>query len=214
MRQTVPIIVRGTDSQVPSRETTNWIAYKHKILQTCCSKGSGYKLCSTHLQNFEEALFRFSQLYIKTLLGFCCSVAQSCLTPCDPINFSTPGFPVHHHLLKLAQTHSIGLLMPANHLVLCHLLCSFLQYFPASGFFSNKLTLPIRWPNYWSFSISSSTEHSGLISLRIDCLDLLAVQGTFQSLLHSPGPQFKQINSSAFNLQSSSSICIWLLGKP
>ena len=86
--------------------------------------------------------------------------------------------------------------------------------FPSIRVFSNKLTLPIRWPNYWSFSISSSTELSGLISLRIDCLDLLAVQGTFQSLLHSPGPQFKQINSSAFNLQSSSSICIWLLGKP
>ena len=91
------------------------------------------KLCSTHLQKLKKALLRFSQLYIKTLLGFCCSVSQSCLTPCDPMNLCMPGFPVHHHVPKLAQTRSIGLLMTSNHLVLCHTFCSCLQYFPLSG---------------------------------------------------------------------------------
>ena len=155
------------------------------------------KLCSTHFQKFKKALLRFIQLYIKTLPGFCCSVSQSCLTPCDPMNLRMPGFPVHHHFPKLAQTRSIGLLMTSNHLVLCHTFCSCLQYFPLSGcvfsfffvclflflFFPNELTLSIRRPKYWTFSISSSTEYSGLISLRIDWLDLLAVQGTLKSLL-------------------------------
>ena len=162
------------------------------------------KLCSTYLQKFKKALLRFSQQYIKTLPGFCCSVAQSCLTPCDPMNFSMPGFPVHHHLLKFPQTHSIGLLMPPNHLILSCLL--FLpSIFPRiKGFvlfcFPNELTLPIRRPKYWRFSISFSTEYSGLISLRIDRLDLLAVQGTLKSLLHFPAPQFEKISSSALSL--------------
>ena len=91
------------------------------------------KLCSTHFQKFKKALLRFIQLYIKTLPGFCCSVSQSCLTPCDPMNLRMPGFPVHHHFPKLAQTRSIGLLMTSNHLVLCHTFCSCLQYFPLSG---------------------------------------------------------------------------------
>ena len=93
------------------------------------------KLCSTHFQKFKKALLRFIQLYIKTLPGFCCSVSQSCLTPCDPMNLRMPGFPVHHHFPKLAQTRSIGLLMTSNHLVLCHTFCSCLQYFPLSGCF-------------------------------------------------------------------------------
>ena len=73
---------------------------------------------------------------IEVQPGFCCSVAQSCLTPCDPMNFSMPGFPVHHHLLKLAQTHSTGLPMPSNNLILCHAFCSCLQYSPVSRGFS------------------------------------------------------------------------------
>ena len=155
------------------------------------------KLCSTHPQKFKKALLRFIQLYIKTLPGFCCPVSQSCLTPCDPMNLRMPGFPVHHHFPKLAQTRSIGLLMTSNHLVLCHTFCSCLQSFPLSGcvfsffffclflflFCPNELTLSIRRPKYWTFSISSSTEYSGLVSLRIDWLDLLAVQGTLKSLL-------------------------------
>ena len=94
-------------------------------------------------------------------------------------------------LLKLT---SIELVMPSNHLIFC---CSLLlpSIFPCIRVFSNELALHIRWPEYWSFSfsISPSTEYSGLISFRMDWLDLLAVQGTSQE--SSPTPQFKSINS-------------------
>ena len=89
-----------------------------------------------------------------------------------------------------------------------------LQSFPASiRVFSNKSALRIRWPKYWSFSISPSNEYSGLISFRIDCFDLLAVQGTFGS---PPAPQFKSINSLvlSFFLWSNSHIHRWQLDKP
>ena len=76
---------------------------------------------------------------------------------------------------------SIELVMLSNHLILCHPL-SCLRSFPASGAFSMSL-LPMRWPKYWSFSISPSNDYSGLVSFRIDRLDLLAVQGTRKSLL-------------------------------
>ena len=79
---------------------------------------------------------------------------------------------------------SIESVMPSNNLVLCHPLLLLLSIFPSSRVFSNKSPLHIRWPNYWSFSfnISPSNEHSGLISFRMDWLDLLAVQGTLKSL--------------------------------
>ena len=109
------------------------------------------KLCSTLLQKFKIALLRFRHLYRKTLPGFWCSVAQSCLTSCDPMNFSMPGCPVHHHVLKLAQTHSIELLIPSNHPILCHAFCSCLQYFPGSGFLFVSL-LFVCFPVSWLFS--------------------------------------------------------------
>ena len=85
-------------------------------------------------------------------------------------------------LLKLM---SIELVMPANHLILCHPLLLLPSIFPSKRVFSNESVLHIRWPNYWSFSFSISpfNEHSGLVSLRIDWFDLLAVQGTLKSLL-------------------------------
>ena len=73
--------------------------------------------------------------------------------------------------------------MPCNHLILCHPFPSCLQFSPASGSFPNESALCIRWPKYWSFSISPSNEYPGLISFRIDWFDLLAVQGTLKSLL-------------------------------
>ena len=94
------------------------------------------------------------------------------------------AFPVHHQLTKLTQTHAHRVVMPSNHLILCHapLLPS---TFPSIGVFSNESVLHIRWPKYWSFSfsISPSNEYSELISFRIDWLDLLAVQRTLKSLL-------------------------------
>ena len=107
---------------------------------------------------------------------------------------STPGFPVHHQLLQLAQTHvHRESVMPSNHLILCHLLL-LPSIFHSISVFSSESVLCIRWPKYWgfSFSISPSIEYSKLISFRMDWLDLLAVQGTLKS---SPTPQFKSINS-------------------
>ena len=113
------------------------------------------------------------------------SVAQLCLTLCNPMDCSTPGFPVHHHLLELLKLMSIELMMPSNHLILCCPLLLLPSIIPSIRVFSSESVLHIRWPKYWSlsFSISPSNEYSGLISFRMDWLDLLAVQGTLKSLL-------------------------------
>ena len=113
------------------------------------------------------------------------SVAQSCPTLCDPMNRSTPGLPVHHQLPEFTQTLSIESVMSSSHLILCRPLVLLPPIPPSIRVFSNESTLPIRWPKYWSFSfsISPSNEHLGLISFRMDWLDLLAVQGTLKNLL-------------------------------
>ena len=117
------------------------------------------------------------------------------LTLCNPMDCSMPGFPVLHHLPE-----SIESVMPSNHLILCHplLLPSIL---PSIRVFSES-ALHIRWPKYWSFSLSinPSNEYSGLISFRIDWFDLLAVQGTPKSLL-------QHHSSKASNLQCSAEVC-------
>ena len=77
---------------------------------------------------------------------------------------------------------SIKLVMPSNHLILCHPLLLLPSVFPSIRIFSNELALHIRWPKYWSFSIRPSNEYSGLISFRINCFDLLVVQGILKSL--------------------------------
>ena len=113
---------------------------------------------------------------------------------CDPMDCSTPGLPVHHQLPEFTQTHVQELVMPSNHLILCRPLLLLPSIFPSIRVFSNESVLCIRWPQDWSFSfsISPSNEHSGLIFFRMDWLDRLAVQGTLKS---SPTPQFKSINS-------------------
>ena len=132
-----------------------------------------------------------------------CSVAQSSPALCKPINCSTPGFPVPHHLPELPKFMFVELVMPSNHLIFCRPLLP--SVFPSIRVFSSELALYIRRPNYWSFSfsISLSNEYSGLISFRIDWLDLLAVQGTLKS---SPTPQFKSINSSVLSLLYGSTL--------
>ena len=99
---------------------------------------------------------------------------------------------------SLLNLMSIESVMPSNHLILYCPLLLLPSIFPNIRVFSNESALRIKWPKYWSFSfsISPSNEHPELISLRIDWLDLLAVQGTLKS---SPTPQFKSINSSAFS---------------
>ena len=126
------------------------------------------------------------------------SVAQACLTLCDPMDFSTPGLPVHHQLPEFTQTHmSIESVIPSNHLIFCHPLPILPSIFSIIRVFSNESILCIRWPKDWSFSISPSNEYSGLISSRIDWFDLLAVQGTLKSLLQHHSS--KSINSSALS---------------
>ena len=117
-------------------------------------------------------------------LGFCYSVAKLCLTFCDPMDCSTPDFPVLHYLWNLLRF--MYTVMLSNHLILC---CSPLllpSFFPPSiRVFSNALALHIRQPEHWSFifSISHSNKYSELISFRIDWFYLLAVQGILKSLL-------------------------------
>ena len=105
------------------------------------------------------------------------SLDQSCLTLCDPMNRSTPGLPVHHQLLEFTQTHvhQVGDAIQPSHPLLS-------PSPPSIRVFSIESVLCIRWPKYWrfSFNISPSNEHSGLISLRMDWLDLLIVQRTLK----------------------------------
>ena len=112
-------------------------------------------------------------------------VAQSCATLCDPMNRSTPGVPVHHHLRSSLRLTSIESVMPSSHLVLGRPLLLLSPIPPSIRVFSSESTLPMRWPKYWSFSFSiiPSKEHPGLISFRMDWLNLFAVQGTLKSLL-------------------------------
>ena len=128
------------------------------------------------------------------------SVAQSCLTLCDPMHCSRPGFPFHHQLPEHAQLMSIELVMPSNHLILCRPLLLPPSIFPSIRVFSNESALHIRWPEYWSFSfnISPSNEYPGLISFRMDWLDLLAVQGTLKSLLQHHSSKASILLRSAF----------------
>ena len=113
------------------------------------------------------------------------SVAQLCLTLCDSMDCSTPGLPVHHQSWSLLKLMFINSVIPSNHLILCRPLL-LPSIFPSIRVFSNESALRIRWPKYWRFHfrIRPSNEYSGLISFRMDWLDLLAVQGTLKSLQH------------------------------
>ena len=128
------------------------------------------------------------------------SVAQLCPTLCDSINHTSPGLPVHHQLLELLKLMSIKSVMPSSRLILCCPLLLLLPIPPSIRVFPNESTLCIRWPKYWSFSfsISPSNEHPGLISFRMDCLDLLAVQGTLKNLLQHHSSKASIFRRSAF----------------
>ena len=127
------------------------------------------------------------------------SVAQLCPTLCDPTNCSMPGLPVRHQLPEFTQTH-VHRVSDASHLILCRPLL-LLPPIPRSiRVFSNESTLRMRWPKYWSFtfSIIPSKEYPGLISFRMDWLDLLAVQGTLKSLLQHHSSKASILQHSAF----------------
>ena len=128
------------------------------------------------------------------------SVTQSCLTLCKPMDCSMPGLSVHHQLQSLPKLMSIESVMPSNHFILCCPLLLPPSIFSSIRVFSNDSALRIRWPKYWSFSfsISPSNEHLGLISFRMDWLDLLAVQGTLKSLLQCHNSKASILRHSAF----------------
>ena len=128
------------------------------------------------------------------------SVSQLCSTLCNPMDCSMPGLPVHHQLPEPPQTHVHHIDDASNHLILCRPLFLPPSIFASIRVFSNELVLSIRWPRYWSFSfsISPSNEHPGLISFRMDWLDLLAVQGTLKSLLQHHSSKASILWHSAF----------------
>ena len=121
---------------------------------------------------------------------------------------TTPGFPVHHQLLELAQTHVIESVMPSNHLILCRCLLLLPSIFLSIRIFSNESALRIR---YWSFSfnISPSSEYSGLISFRIDWFDHLAVQGTLESILQRSAFFTTQLSHPYMTTGKTAALTIW-----
>ena len=156
-------------------------------------------------------IFKF-QNYSLRAICFCCSVAKSNLTLCDPMDCSMPGFLVLYYLPEFAQIHVHWV---SNHLILFCLLLLLPSIFPSIRVFSSELGLLIRWPKYWSFCfcISFSNEYSGLISFRVDWFELFAVQGLSRVFSSTTiwKHQFLNVQPS---LWSFSHIHTWLLEKP
>ena len=128
------------------------------------------------------------------------SVAQLCLTLCDPMNRSTPASLSITNPQSSPKLMSIKSVMPSSHLILCRPLLLLPPIPPSIRVFSNESALHIRWPKCWSFSlsISPSNEHLGLVSFRMDWLDLLAIQGTLKSLLQHHSSKASILRPSAF----------------
>ena len=128
------------------------------------------------------------------------SVTQSCLTVCDSWTAACQASLSINNSHSLPKLMSIKSVMPSNHLILCHPLLLPPSILPSIRVFTNESVLRIRWPKYWSFSfsISPSNEHSALIFFRMDCLDLLAVQGTLKSLLQNHSSKASILRCSAF----------------
>ena len=123
---------------------------------------------------------------------------------------SLPGFLAHHQHLELLKLMSIESVMPSNHLILCRPFLLLPSIFPSIRVFSNESALRIRWPKYWSFSfsISPSNEHLGLIFFRMDWLDLFAVQGTLKSLLKHHSSKASILQCSVFFMVQLSYPCM------
>ena len=143
----------------------------------------------------------YSQSSVWRNIYYCvCLVTQLCPTLCNPMECSTPGLPVHHQLPEYTQTHVHWVGDETNHLILCRPLLHLPSVFPSIRVFSNESALCIRWPKHWSYSfnINPSNEHPGLISLRMDWLDLLTFQGTLRSLLQHDSSKASILQCSAF----------------
>ena len=134
------------------------------------------------------------------------SVAQSCPTLCDPMREARQASLPVTNTRSLLKPMSIESVMPSSHLILCRPLLLLLPIPPSIRVFSNESTVHVRWPKYWSFSfsISPSNEHPGLISIRMDWLDLLAVQGTLERVFSNTTVQKHQFFSTQLSSQSNS----------
>ena len=167
-------------------------------------------------RGISEEMFDYAFLLFFLFLSQLSSVTQSCPALCDPMDYSTPGFPVHHQLPSLLKLMSIKSVIPPNHLILCRPFLLLLSILPSIRVFSNESVLHIRWPKDWIFSISisPSSEYAGLISFRMDWLDLLAVQGTLKRLLQYHSSKASVRKNARLSLWSSSNIHTWLLEKP
>ena len=129
------------------------------------------------------------------------SLVRLFMTPWTAAHQASLSFTLYLNLLKLMSIESM---MPSNHLILCHPFLFLLSVFPSIRVFSSESVLHIRWPKYWSFSfnISPSNEHPGLISFRMDWLDLLVVQGTLKNLLQHQSSKASILRRSAFFIVS------------
>ena len=161
-----------------SRADTEGHLYTSKSNLSLLHKGNFSWPTSTHKNFFQKTTPQFS------------SVAQLCPTLCDLMDCSTPSLPVHHQ----PKPMSIESVMPSNRFIICCPLLLPPSVFPSIRIFSSESGLRIKWPKYWSFSfnLSPSSEHSELISFRMDWLDLLAVQGTIK---RNQGFRIPKINS-------------------
>ena len=152
-----------------------------------------------------------NEIVNASMLLSCWLLFDSLWPPWNEAHQASLSFTISQSLLRFMSFESV---MPPNHLVLCHPLLLLPSIFPSIRIFSNESALCIRWPKYWSFSfsISPSSEYSGLIPFRMDWFDLLAVQGTLKSLLQQQvwKHQFFRAQTS---LWSNSHICTWLLEK-
>ena len=169
---------------------------------------------SNHLQNGQKTWTDIlpNKIYRWHISSLICHSVQfssvqslSCVwlfaTPC-----SMPGLPVHHHPSPRVLSNPIESVMPSSHLILCHPLLLLPPIPPSIRVFSSESTLRMRWPKYWSFSFSiiHSKEHPGLISFRMEWLDLLAVQGTLKSLLQHHSSKASILwHSALFTVQLS-----------
>ena len=150
-----------------------------------------------HVHSSKGCVYNFTMSMDNHRGQFGCSVMSNLW---DPMDCSTPGFLVHHQLPELAQFMSIKLVLPSNHLILSCPLLLLPSIFPSIRVISNESVLWITWPKYWrfSFSISPSNEYSGLISFRMDWLNLLAVQGALKNFLQHHSSKASILQGLAF----------------
>ena len=151
----------------PTRLLHPWDSSGNNGVAMPSSRGSsltqGWNLCLLSLAlagEFFTTSATWGQTITKLSVQFS-SVAQLCPTLCDPMNCSTPGLPVHHHLPEFTQTHIHCEVMPSSHLILCPPLLLLPPIPPSIRVFSNQSTLHMRWPKYWSFSFSISPSEEG-----------------------------------------------------